>query len=168
MHRCDWQKLSDILYSGCICRYILYEEKDKLTILLYHSAMLASYLTDRGARQLLWAEGYRAFDIQSVLTVFMQRYREFRRRGTDFPHELGLLLGYPLEDVRGFIYNKGKNSLYAGYWKVYANVPAKRLIFRQYERAKEALITMMYQGLELSEIIERCRKKEVPVSDYVM
>ena len=166
MAECDWQKLSGILHGSCIGRRILYEERDKLTILLYHPDMLAAYLNDRGAREILWAEGYRAFDVESVLTAFIERYRESRRRGADFPHELGLSLGYPLEDVRGFISNKGKNSLYAGYWKVYANVPAKRSIFRQYESAKETLFTMMYQGIGLAEIIEICSKKEVSVSDY--
>ena len=166
MAECDWQKLSGILHGSCIGRRILYEERDKLTILLYHPDMLAAYLCDRGVRDILWAEWYRAFDVESVLTAFIERYRESRRRGADFPHELGLLLGYPLEDVRGFISNKGKNSLYAGYWKVYANVPAKRSIFRQYESAKETLFTMMYQGIGLAEIIEICSKKEVSVSDY--
>lgn len=161
MPECDWQKLSGILYGSCIARRILYEEKDKLTILLYHFDMLAAHLNDRGVREILWAEGYRAFDVESVLTAFIERYRESRRRGTDFPHELGLLLGYPLEDVRGFISNKGKDSLYAGYWKVYANVPAKRSVFRQYERAKETLLTMLYQGIGLAEIMEICSKKKV-------
>lgn len=160
MPKCDWRKLSGTLYNSCIGRRILYEEKDKLTILLYHFDMLAAHLNDRGVREILWAEGYRAFDVESVLTAFIERYRESRRRGTDFPHELGLLLGYPLEDVRGFISNKGKDSLYAGYWKVYANVPAKRSVFRQYERAKETLLTMLYQGIGLAEIMEICSKKK--------
>ena len=32
-----------------------------------------------------------------------------------FPHEIGLLLGYPVEDVLGFIRYQGKNYLYTGY-----------------------------------------------------
>lgn len=40
----------------------------------------------------------------------------------DFPHEMGILLGYPVEDVEGFIINNGKNELYTGYWKVYDNL----------------------------------------------
>ena len=32
-----------------------------------------------------------------------------------FPHEIGLLLGYPVEDVLGFIRHQGKNYLYTGY-----------------------------------------------------
>lgn len=39
-----------------------------------------------------------------------------------FPHEMGLLLGYPIEDVVGFMEHSGKEYLYSGYWKVYENV----------------------------------------------
>lgn len=38
-----------------------------------------------------------------------------------FPHEIGLFLGYPLQDVRGFIENKGRNHCLCGCWKVYAD-----------------------------------------------
>ncbi|MDL2264250.1 DUF3793 family protein [Synergistaceae bacterium OttesenSCG-928-I11] len=37
------------------------------------------------------------------------------------PHEVGIFLGYPLEDVKGFIENGGRNSKFAGYWKVYGD-----------------------------------------------
>ena len=48
-----------------------------------------------------------------------------------FPHEMGVLLGYPVEDVRGFMEQNGQNALYQGYWKVYAHVPD--VYKRQYE-----------------------------------
>lgn len=38
----------------------------------------------------------------------------------NFPHEIGLFLGYPLHDVKGFIDNKGENACCCGCWKVYA------------------------------------------------
>src|SRR5699024_9979090 len=37
-----------------------------------------------------------------------------------FPHEIGFFLGYPYEDVVGFIENEGENYLCSGCWKVYA------------------------------------------------
>ncbi len=38
-----------------------------------------------------------------------------------FPHEIGIFLGYPLGDVKGFIENSGQNSKCSGCWKVYCN-----------------------------------------------
>ena len=70
-----------------------------------------------------------------------------------FPHEIGLLLGYPIEDVEGFIANKGKNYLYAGYWKVYENVEEKKLLFEAYESAKDGVLLLVANGYEIKSII---------------
>ena len=59
----------------------------------------------------------------------------------EFPHEMGLLLGYPVEDVEGFIENKGHNYLYAGYWKVYGHVEEKKALFNRYEEARKVFDT---------------------------
>lgn len=40
------------------------------------------------------------------------------RHEEDFPHEIGLFLGYPSEDVSGFIKHGAKNSKCVGTWKV--------------------------------------------------
>lgn len=39
----------------------------------------------------------------------------------DFPHEIGVFLGYPLGDVVGFIENRGKNFTCCGCWKSYGD-----------------------------------------------
>lgn len=39
----------------------------------------------------------------------------------EFPHEIGVFLGYPLEDVVGFIRNRGRNYTCCGYWKAYGD-----------------------------------------------
>ena len=44
-----------------------------------------------------------------------KRYACYMEEKGAFPHEIGLLLGYPVEDVLGFIRHQGKNYLYTGY-----------------------------------------------------
>ncbi len=53
---------------------------------------------------------------------------------SSFPHEIGLFLGYPLEDVVGFIENGGKNCKCCGCWKVYCN---EYEAIKQFERFKK-------------------------------
>ena len=89
-------------------------------------------------------------------------------QGEGFPHEIGLLLGYPIEDVVGFIEQKGKNYLYSGYWKVYGEVEKKKEIFRQYEEAKEELILLLEDGYDMHSIIERYRDKYTKIPCAVM
>ena len=77
-----------------------------------------------------------------------------------FPHELGLLLGYPAEDVVGFIVNEGKNYLYTGYWKVYANVQETVRLFEQFKQAKEKVIRMVAKGISIHHILESYNLKQ--------
>jgi hypothetical protein len=74
----------------------------------------------------------------------------------DFPHEMGLLLGYPAEDVEGFITHQGAHCLCVGYWKVYANKERKLKIFEKFENAKESLIQLLSCGVSMGDIIDIC------------
>ena len=49
---------------------------------------------------------------------------------------MGIFLGYPLEDVKGFIEFNGKESLYVGYWKVYSKLEEKLALFQKYDEAQ--------------------------------
>lgn len=151
------RSLCELLQRSKIRCRVLYVDEDRLTVLLYHPQMLIVYLQGRRARNLLIQEGYEQFDLEFVLLNFTRRYRQYRRGTLSFPHELGLLLGYPLDDVEGFIQNGGKNCLYTGYWKVYANVPAKRQLFRRYERAREELMEQMNRGVKIEQMLAGCR-----------
>ena len=59
-----------------------------------------------------------------------------------FPHEIGFFLGYPYEDVIGFIDNEGENFLCSGCWKVYAKERDAQTCFCCYKNC-----TTMYQQL---------------------
>lgn len=51
-----------------------------------------------------------------------------------FPHEIGIFLGYPLDDVSGFIKNKGRNCKLVGPWKVYGDTSAAEKAFARYKK----------------------------------
>ena len=96
---------------------------------------------------------YVEIQLGRVLSIFQMRYRAYMNGSKIFPHEMGLLLGYPVEDVTGFMVHGGKNSLYSGYWKVYADVAKKLEIFKRFEMAKEMLIRLVSSGVSMEEII---------------
>ena len=52
----------------------------------------------------------------------------------EFPHEVGLFLGYPPEDVEGFIENKARSCKLTGYWKVYSDEEKAKKIFAKYSK----------------------------------
>ena len=91
------------------------------------------YLGNQDVRQLFQKLGYKDFSLEYVLPRFRKRYEAHMNGEQQFPHEMGLLLGYPIEDVVGFMEHSGKEYLYSGYWKVYENVP----IYEIYKKDSE-------------------------------
>jgi len=117
---------------------------------------LEKYLEMPQVQKMLQEAGYGSGRLEDILPVFCERYETYAERGKSFPHELGLLLGYPPEDVEGFIRHQGRNSLCTGYWKVYADKEGKQRLFEKYEYARENLIQLLHYGLKMTEIIDIC------------
>lgn len=72
---------------------------------------------------------------------------------SEFPHEIGIFLGYPIEDVKGFIKWQGRKYLFAGYWKVYAHLVETKELFQAYDKAKEQSIQEFLNGKSILEIV---------------
>lgn len=120
---------------------------------MYHEKMLLKYLAKPEILEFMQQYGYtRDMTLGKVLLHAAQRFREYKKGQAPFPHEMGILLGYPLCDVRGFIENEGRNYLCTGYWKVYENEEEARRIFSMYAKVKEAALQMVRSGLRVQEI----------------
>ena len=100
-----------------------------------------------------WLEQFLQQEEVRVLTRFRSRYIRYMQKKQQFPHEMGVLLGYPPEDVEGFIIYEGKNSLCEGYWKVYAEPQKKLRLFAQYDKAREWLLDLLYCGVGMEDIV---------------
>jgi hypothetical protein len=124
-------------------------------LLLYDSSGVERYLSIQTVENFMKDCGYMTLQIDYVLSIVSQRYQKYMEGSSDFPHELGIILGYPIEDVIGFINNRGLNSLYAGYWKVYNNVLIARQTFSQYDMAKIEAMEQVKEGLTIREIYSK-------------
>lgn len=91
---------------------------------------ISHYLSER----ILKGYGYdTSSHLKAVLTL-IKRLEE----ADDFPHEIGLFLGYPPEDVEGFICNKASCFKCCGYWKVYGNEKEAEKTFERFRKCTEA------------------------------
>lgn len=70
----------------------------------------------------------------------------------DFPHEIGLFLGYPLEDVQGFIEHHAEGYKCVGCWKVYGDEEHARREFRRYQKCTDAYCYLWRQGESLEDL----------------
>ena len=69
-----------------------------------------------------------------------------------FPHEIGLFLGYPPEDVEGFRLHRGRDYKLCGCWKVYSDVEGARQCFRRSDRCRAALCRRVRAGGSLPQM----------------
>lgn len=145
-------KLKPFIESLTLCAYPLYQTDEKVTLLLFNKGQLENFMASPAILQLLSRRGYTNLTLGHILSRLSQRYSEYMEKRGEFPHEMGVLLGYPIEDVIGFIENNGKNFLYLGYWKVYDNVPEKIRLFASYEKAKEEILRQISYGRTIEEI----------------
>ncbi len=99
-------------------------------IYVYRCSGLKRDLSDAQARTLLAENGY----VPECADRCVMRLIERIATSKEFPHEIGLFLGYPPEDVCAFIANKACAHKCVGCWKVYGDVGAAQRIFARYEK----------------------------------
>ena len=88
------------LYRTGLRFLILRETSQRSLILVFRPALLRSRLNTAGAKALLQRFDYPETD---CLGVLLRRLKKRFTPGGDFPHEIGLFLDYPPEDVEAFI-----------------------------------------------------------------
>ena len=103
-----------ILRRSGISFFRLLRTGEKVTFLLFRKNPLEAYLKQQEVETMLAEAGYAELSLGNILSTFQKRYAHYMSAGGRFPHEMGLLLGYPAEDVKGFVENEGKNFLYSG------------------------------------------------------
>lgn len=147
-----WRKIRAYLKKSRIICIPLYADAEKEVLFLYRYEQLERHLKNREVREFLRSCGYESFEVASVLVRLRRRYQLYAGISKEFPHELGVLLGYPVGDVQGFIDNRGENSLTSSYWKVYQNPKEAEKIFDLYDRVKEQALKEIMCGRTLSHV----------------
>ena len=103
---------------------------DRALIYIYRPAHLRRDLSGALAARILKERGYPVENAERCIRTLIARLHE----NADFPHEIGLFLGYPPEDVDGFIRNGARCAKCVGPWKVYGDEQAARCKFAQYRK----------------------------------
>ena len=122
--------------------FVLYEGIQKSAVLLYHLHDLECCLNQAEVEKFLEQSGYKPKNLDDMLRKLGRRIEKYYESNQQYPHEIGLFLGYPIEDVMGFM-KEGQQVLYRGYWNVYYNVEQAKSTFTSFDRAREELLWEM-------------------------
>lgn len=128
-HVCQWD--AQLRVRGVQCRQ-LYRNSGRALVLVYRPNRMAADLQRPEVASFLSQLGYGSNDLDEALLHLSRRIAQVG----DFPHEIGLFLGYPLHDVTGFIENEGLNCLCCGCWKVYENEQEAQKLFNQFQKCR--------------------------------
>lgn len=138
-------QISDVNYilnSKGVHVRLLRNTHNRALIYLYRPNELLKDLSECDVKDLLCKSGYSICNIESCIERLSDRLGE----RTEFPHEIGLFLGYPLKDVKGFIENNGRNFKHVGYWKVYGDEHQAKRTFARYKKCTNIYCKKLSQG----------------------
>lgn len=120
-------------------------------ILVYRERWLQSILEKPSVRLFLKKSGYR---MRGRVDDFLSQLSDRLCMERDFPHEIGIFLGYPLQDVVGFIKNEGKNYTCSGYWKSYGDPQEAKERFDSYRECTQECRDKYRQGISIIQLIK--------------
>ena len=70
----------------------------------------------------------------------------------EFPHEIGLFLGYPPDDVRCFMCDRNRKCKCVGCWRAYSNEKEAEKVFARYKKCTDVYCRKLYEGYSLSRL----------------
>ena len=129
---------------------------NKALIYVYRRADLEKILNRDEIRSFLLNHGYLIDDNEIVggvncENIILQLKKKFEKLN-QFPHEIGIFLGYPIGDVKGFIENHGCNCKCTGYWKVYCNEEEATKTFRKYKKCRDIYMNLWISGRSVMQL----------------
>lgn len=131
-----------------ICIDILCQCEKRVLVMVYRESVLSAHLKKKEMADFLSGYGYGDLTTAAEYIEILKS----RMKHDDFPHEIGVFLGYPLHDIQGFINHRDNGCLLIGEWKVYKDAESAEKLFRRYKVCRAAIVRRLERGHSLSRI----------------
>ncbi|MFI3229389.1 MAG: DUF3793 family protein [Bacillota bacterium] len=130
---------------------VVFDNGERMLVMVYREKVLAKSLASAETRLFLAQYGYRyGADAKEMLECLSKRFHS----ADEFPHEIGVFLGYPLADIKGFIADP-HGYKHCGVWKVYHNVEECKKLFTTYKKCASRIRCRIESGDDLTMIFKR-------------
>lgn len=146
---CDIRNFNRDFVPKGLCLVPLKFSEEKVLLLMIRPERLKCDLQNSTARQLLKRYGYE--DCGSNRMQLANLVNRFKN-SSEFPHEIGLFLSYPPEDVKGFIDNNAKECKCTGLWKVYGDEKKARETFDKYRNCTDLYCRLWKSGIGMDQL----------------
>lgn len=118
---------------------------------IFRPEKLSKDLANKGAISILREKGYKSTKPNMCLAELRRRLKD----QDEFPHEIGLFLGYPVEDVFGFINHKSLGCKLVGTWKVYGDINKAEKKFAQFKKCSALYYQQYKKGTAVDKLAVR-------------
>ena len=127
---------------------VLKDEPASMKILFYRVDLLDTSINDTNIRDFLEGLGYHAaMNLQEMLLCFKERFQ------STCPHEMGLFLGIPLNDVMGFMGMSEECRTCQGMWQIYGDPVSSLGIMKRMEATKSQVADWMMEGYAVADVL---------------
>ena len=118
-------------------------------IYVYRSGWVDQLMEQPAIRAFFHKMGYQPGNTSSLLAQLSRRFCLEQ----EYPHEIGIFLGYPLEDVLGFMEHRGRNFTCCGLWKCYGDPSTAQARFARYRACTSAYKRMYERGVPVMALV---------------
>lgn len=122
--------------------------EENVLLYLFRPAKLRQDLSEETAEKLLRCHGYSTGSCEKCVLHLARKLRQKE----EFPHEIGLFLGYPPEDVQGFICQGPECCKCTGCWKVYGDEEAAQKKFAQFKHCTRIYRERWAKGTDIERL----------------
>lgn len=152
----NWKSYCEEFKEHTGLKYInLIENETIIVTLIYNENSLKGCIYKNNTREFLSNLGYFKLDnINDILGTLKERYSV-----CNCPHELGIFLGIPLNDVKDFMHCSKKKCLMCGYWKVYNDFHKSKDTFMKYDEIKMYAMKSILKDVDIMTMVSALRRK---------
>ena len=132
-----------------------FPREDRALIYLFRIDQLKTDLQSDGTSALLRSRGYDPSHMGQCLSTLIHKLKDY----DEFPHEIGCFLGYPYEDVCGFIQHRRPYKA-VGTWQVFGDVDEALKKFEMYRRCTDSYLRQFEHGTAIEQLaVAKKRRK---------
>ncbi len=154
-----WDNYRADIFSKSDINYYELKRTDKNAIVLFFNQnRLNELLKNESVKKFLFKWGYEFDSIEHVLEMLRHRYTI-----CSCPPEIGVFLGIPLKDVKGFMGLNSLRNTKCGMWQIYGDPAASEKIMNEYRSARNMINSRLFSGEDPANII---KDSELGLLDY--
>ncbi len=128
--------------------------ENSTAILICNVCWVRKILGDIAVHSYLVEKGYHCGGVFDFVNDFTYRLHSIQ----GFPHEIGVILGYPVDDVIEFENHEGQNCKYCGQWKSYTDIEKAKQCHCNYKKCCCFCERLYNEGYTLEYILQEYKK----------